>query len=324
MWLKLMTTEVKSAYLYPGQGLAPKDIIDCHDKLKNVSLDLTQNRIGFAQDVLNKVYGAKAFNIAATLKDKDSPNFKMTSFVQTVVYTLSVITSEIMRAQNPARAKPNFVAGHSLGEYSALTEAGVVEFKNGIEIVTFRGLVMQEACQDNPSSLVSINGLNEELVKDKVCQQTGAEIALINAPTLIVVGVSKEGVVDIEKLANEAGARRVSVLPTAGAFHTKRFMQEASSKLAEFTAPYEFSDPQIPFVPNLTGEPSFSRTALKNHLPESMVNPVRWAKGLQFMRDTDVRLFVEVGPGTSLASLNKINGIPEEQTINALDQLLAA
>ena len=220
-----MTTEIKSAYLYPGQGLSSQEIIDCYDKLHTLSRYRTENRIARTQEALDKIHGARTFDLMAALEDKDSPNFGMTSFVQPVVYTLSVLTSEIADAKGSTRMTPSLVAGHSLGEYSALTKAGVVEFKNGIEIVAFRGLVMQEACLDNPSSLVSINGLNEELVKDKVCQQTGAEIALINAPTLIVVGISKDGVADIEKLAMEAGARRVNVLPTAGAFHTKRFMK---------------------------------------------------------------------------------------------------
>lgn len=315
-----MSAETKSALLYPGQGLAPQEIIDCYHQLRSVDPGLTRKRIVLIQKAFDKIHGAKTFDLIAALEDKDSPSFGLTSFVQPVVYALSVLTSEIAETKGSTRITPSLVAGHSLGEYSALAKAGVVSFENGLEIVTFRGLVMQEACQDTPSSLVSINGLNEELVRDNVCQQSGTEIALINAPTLIVVGVSKNGAVDIEKLAKEAGARLVSILPTAGAFHT-RFMRKASEKLDEFIQKYEFSNPQIPVVANLTGEPSSSGRALKNHLVEGMTNPVKWAKVIRTMRDAGVTTFGETGPGKSLAALNRINGLPEEQTISVLESL---
>ncbi len=318
-----MTAEIKSAQLFPGQGLAPQEIIDCYHQLKKISRYRTQNRIADTQEALDKIHGAKAFDLVAALEDKDSDYFGLTSFVQPVVYTLSVLTSEIADARGSERITPNMVAGHSLGEYSALTKAGVIPFKNGLEIVTFRGLVMQEACLDEPSALVSINGLDEESVKDKVCQQTGAEIALVNAPTLIVVGVSKDGVADIEELAIKAGARRVSTLPTAGAFHT-HFMQEASEKLDEFMNRFEFSTPRIPVVANLSGELSNSEVALKHHLVEGMVNPVKWAKVIQTMRDAGVTIFREAGPGKSLAALNTRNGLSEEQTISVLESLQPA
>lgn len=310
-----MTAEVKSALLFPGQGLAPQDIIDCYHQLQSINPDYTRSRITFTQGVLDKIHGAKTFDLRASLENKDSPSFGLTSFVQPVVYTLSVLTAEIVA--DTARIAPKLVAGHSLGEYSALTKARVIPFEKGVEIVTYRGLVMQEACEENPSSLISINGLTEESVRNEVCQQTGAEIALINAPTLIVVGVSKDGVTNIEKLAKEAGVKRVSILPTAGAFHT-HFMQTASERLGEFIDGYEFSDPQIPVVANLTGELSNSAMILKKYIIEGMTKPVQWAKSLQTMIDKGIRLFVETGPGNSLVKLNSINKIPENQTITAL------
>src|SRR3989344_5689770 len=232
--------EQKSALLFPGQGLAPQEIVGCYQKLLRVSQYRTQNYIRRTQDALDEIHGTKTFDLRAALEDENSPNFGLTSFVQPVVYTLSVLTAEIADTKGSTRITPKMVAGHSLGEYSALTKAGVIPFREGVKIVAFRGLVMQLACLDEPSALVSINGLNEESVKDKVCQQTGAEIALINAPTLIVVGGSKDGIADIEKLATEAGARRVSTLPTAGAFHTTRFMQKPSKELYEFLKSYQF------------------------------------------------------------------------------------
>jgi len=312
-------TQERKALLFPGQGLPPQDIIDCYHRLQTLDPIKVSKRIATAQKAINRLLGTASFSIAATLEDKDSPNFSMTSFVQPVVYTLSILTSEIAETKEHTRIDLSIVAGHSLGEYSALTQAKVLPFSKGIEIVTFRGNVMQEASEENLSLLISINGLDEEQVKE-FSQQNGAEIALINAPTLIIVGVSKEGVVDIEKLAKEAGARRVTILPTAGAFHT-HFMQTAATKLDEFLSKYDFSDPKVPVVPNLTGQPSNSGRALKNHLVESMTNPVRWTKSIQTMRNVGIQLFVECGPGKSLATLNRINGIPEDQTINILDQL---
>lgn len=313
-----MIQETQTALIFPGQGLDPKDILSCYQKLQGYDTMLARERMVLTQEAINKAHGIDSLKVTAVLEDETSPFFQMTSFVQPAVYTLSVLVSEITDTKGIARIAPKYLAGHSLGEYSALTRAGVFSFEDGINIVTFRGKVMQEACEKTPTVLMSINGLLEEEVEN-ICQQTKAEIALINAPTLIVVGARRDAIPDIEQLAKEVGARRVTILQAAGAFHTS-FMQEAASQLDQFIIKYEFKDPQIPVIANLTGEPSNSGVALKNHLVEGMISSVRWAKSIQTMRDAGVGMFGEVGPGRSLGSLNRINGISDELTINVLER----
>lgn len=252
----------------------------------------------------------------ADLEDENSPSFKKTSFVQPVVYTLSVLADEITQAKFRARISPKFVAGHSLGEYSALTKAGVLAFEDGIEIVTFRGKVMQEDCDKTESAHVSIRGSTDAIINE-ILRQTGAEVALINAPNLIVLGATRDRIPEIVTLAQNAKTR-ITILETAGAFHTS-FMQNSADKLNQFLNKFEFKDPQISVIPNLTGEVSNSGWALRNHVVENIINPVQWAKSLKTMQDLYVRIFGEAGPGRFISQLNRLNGIPENQTINILE-----
>ena len=315
-----MIQETKAALFFPGQGLPPKDIITCYERLNAFDPKQVGQRLTLAQEAINRVHGSAAFKIADALADDKSPNFGQTAFVQPVVYALSVLTSEITDAHSVARIGPSYVAGHSLGEYSALTRAGVMSYEDGIDIVTFRGQVMEEACQKNKSVLLRISGLTEAVVR-KMCThsegRTIAEVALINAPTLIVVGCAAEVASDVDKLAKAAGARGATDLGTAGAFHTS-FMQTAQEKLDRKLFEYYFKDPEIPVVTNFSGQPIYSRLQAQDHLVESICNPVQWAKTLAYLQSSGVAVFGEVGPGTSLAALNKINGIPEAQTINVL------
>lgn len=316
-----MAVETSIALLFPGQGLLPKDIVTYYYKLRNINPEQVQQRINLAQETINKVHGTATFNISASLEDSNSPNYQDTAFVQPVVYTLSVLATELAQTTGTNTITPRFLAGHSLGEYSALTRAGVIDFEKGIGIVTHRGKFMAEDCQRTPTSLVSINGLTEEVVR-RVCNQQGtiiAEIALINAPTLIVIGCLTDLIPEIETLAKEAGAKRTTTLVTAGAFHT-HFMENAAIRLDRYLiSNYIFRDPQAPIIPNLTGQPSQSGYVLRRYLIEGMVNPVQWAGTLATLVAEGVSTFIEAGPGTSLSTLNKINGISEDQSVNILN-----
>lgn len=308
--------EIPAAILFPGQGLPSKEIVSYYQLLTDINPDLTKKYLSLAQQALEKIHDGPVFNMTKALQDESSQDFQMTSFVQPVVYTLSVLAFEIMRPGLESRnIEPKVLAGHSLGEYSALTAAGVVPFEKGVEIVTFRGMVMQQVCDETPSKLVSIKGLTEDLIQKGVCQKSLAMIALINAPDLIVVGCATEDLPTIEQLAKEASSQRVRTLDTAGAFHT-HFMEEAARRLDGFLLDYQFTDPEYPIVANLTGDISRSGTALRNHLFESMTSPVRWAKSLQTIKEGGIQLFVESGPGSSMTDLNALNGIPREQTVN--------
>ncbi len=308
------------AIFFPGQGLPPKDICSYHQLLKAIDQNLVQDRLSLAQKVMDDTFGDSSFDIEKTLLDEDSPIFKDTSFVQPVVYSLSVLAWEIMQPKlGISGFVPKVMAGHSLGEYTALTASGVIPFEKGIEIVSFRGLIMKQACEEEESKLSSISGLSLEIVLDEICPKTNSAVALVNAPELIAVGSTPDKIPEIEQLTSEIGQQRekrvrVTTLPTAGAFHT-RFMRVPAEKLEEFLLRYDFADPEVPMVANRTGQMTRSGAALRNHAVESMENPVLWTKSLATMRE-QVQFFIECGPGNSLTRLNILNGIPALETLN--------
>lgn len=315
-----MKTEQKTAFIFPGQGLQAKDIQDYYRRLHSLDNEkIIDSYIKVADNAVKQQPGILPFDMLSVLEDDIGlAHLQYTSVVQPVVYTLSILASEIAKRKGQEFI-PSFVAGHSLGEYAAFTKTGVISFEQGIAIVSFRGAVMQEACSIKKSILVSVNGLTEEQIR-KIFENRTVEIALINAPSFIVVGAEEHALPTIEELTKVAGAKRVTMLNTAGAFHTS-FMQSAANRLGEFLAGYTFKDAEIDVVTNLDGKPTRNSYDLKNHLVAGMINPVRWADGIQFIKNAGVENFVEVGPGSSLISLNTINGVPKEKTKNILDQI---
>lgn len=302
----------KEAVLFPGQGLSPQEIIGFFNKLDNLNSDIVRRQLSLAQDVINQVHGSLEFSLLSSLADEKSPSFERTAFVQPLVYSLSVISYEITH-QNP-----DFVAGHSLGEYAAITVAEVVEGEEGINLVVHRGKFMQEACDQTPSRLVSVQGLTLEAIQNILQQDDTrfAEVALINTPDIIVVGCAAELVPEVEQLTKSAGASKTTRLNTAGAFHTS-FMADVVAKL-ELVMP-QFKQPKIPLVPNLTGELVEDGQFSKDLLLKALTNPVQWAKGLYTLRTSGVQNFYEAGPGRSLKSLNRLNGFSRDQTRNVVN-----
>lgn len=309
----------KEALLFPGQGVLPKDIIGSYNKICDLNLSITQRRISQVQGALNKIHGTSEFDIINALQDETSPQFQKTAFVQPVVYALSIASYELARE----RLHPAFVAGHSLGEYSAITAACVISPEEGADIVTYRGAFMQEAGDHHKSRLVNIVGLTMEQI-EKICELKNpegipmVEIALINGPVLTVVGCKESNVPLVEELAKSAGAKRTLTLQTSGAFHTL-YMQEVVAKLAQVFSRYNFGKVQTPVVANIDGEAVESGVYPVDNLLRSLTNPVQWTRSLDTLRQKGVEEFIEVGPGSSLQSLVRLNGIPREQIKSVFD-----
>lgn len=310
------------ACLFPGQGLPADDIIGFHSKLKGIDPQITSRKIAQAQEALNKVHGSSEFNVLGLFADPASPSFKKTSFVQPVIYALSMTAYDLARDHH--LLNPAVVAGHSLGEYAAITAAGAITYEEGLDLVTHRGLFMQDACDKNPSTLVLLMGASLETA-EKVCSQSGrgvcpegsAQTALINAPDMIVVGCAEKSVPAVEQLAKLAGAKKTLSLNTAGAFHTL-YMQEAADNLAKLLSAYYLQEIKIPVVANLSGAIIEEGKYPAANLVNSMTKPVQWshtAFTLRLIADK----FIEAGPGNSLQVLNGRNGISKEQTANVLD-----
>lgn len=303
----------KEALLFPGQGLSPKDIIEFYTKLNSLDPNSIGKRISQAQEALNKIHGTLEFDIIHTLRNKSSSEFQKTAFIQPVVYVLSIAAYELSKY----KLHPSFVAGHSLGEYSAITASGVIEPEEGLEIVTYRGSFMQDAGNRNNCKLVSLQGIKIEQAI-KICESGLSEIALINGPELVVVGCDKSNIPLIEEMAKAAGAKRTITLQTSGAFHTS-YMQEVVTKLEQIFSRYKFRKVQIPVIANIDGEIVESGVYPIDNLLKSLTNPVQWAKSQNKLKQIGVDEFIEVGPSNSLQSLARLNGIPKDQFKSVLD-----
>ncbi|MFH0937105.1 MAG: ACP S-malonyltransferase [Candidatus Daviesbacteria bacterium] len=303
----------KEALLFPGQGLSSKDIIGFYTKLNSLDPSSIGRRILQVQEALNKVHGTSEFDVMYTLGDESSSNYQKTAFIQPVIYALSIAAYELSKD----KLHPFFVLGHSLGEYSAITASGVIELEEGLEMVTYRGFFMQDAGNRNNCRLVSLQGIGiEQAIK---LRESGLlEIALINGPELIVVGCVESNIPLVEEMARAAGAKRTVILQTSGAFHTSH-MQEVVVKLEQIFLRYKFGEVKIPVIANIDGEIVESGVYPKGNLLKSLTNPVQWAKSQNKLKQIGVDEFIEVGPGNSLQSLARLNGIPKEQIKSVLD-----
>lgn len=316
-------TPKRAGLLFPGQGLPPSDIANFYQMLSEQFPVVMDRHLGYLQETLAE-FGPEDLevNVWKEIPNPHSPLYQSTAFVQPVVYFLSDMASACSVLSMAKKGlNLSMVAGHSLGEYEAAAKGGYISRQDGLEIVTYRGRVMQEAAGRYPSKLVSIMGMTEDAVREKILPKISCEIALINAPQVIVVGTSIfTSNADIEALAKENGARRVTQLGTAAAFHTS-YMDWAAARLEEFLSRYRFAQTGLPFVGNFSGTFTTDGSQVKGWLVDVMKNPVRWSDVLQTMKQS-VDVFVELGPGSSLASLNKLNGFDQNATIPASHLLL--
>jgi len=198
---------------------------------------------------------------------------------------------------------PAFVAGHSLGEYTALVAARVLDFADALQLARERGRLMHEAGERMPGGMAAVIGLDEATV-EQICQETGVEIANINSPGQIVISGSKESLASAMELAKIRGAKRAIPLEVSGAFHSV-LMQSAVEGTSRAIAGLTFRDPVTPIVGNTTAQPLGSGEAVKAELVNQLCNCVRWQKSVEYMIDAGVSTFLEVGPGQVLTGLIK-------------------
>jgi len=259
------------------------------------------------------------FDIEKIIVDEISSAFQKTSFVQPLTYLLSVLTNDMLQEGQPQEIAPTFVLGHSLGAVSALTASGALPFEQGSRVIVARGKYMQEDCENADSGLFAIIGLTEDQVI-AVCKKTGVAIALYNAPTAFVVGGRREVFSHVEQEALQYGARKAFALETSGAFHTN-FMKGAYEKFRDFFSRYTLQIPRIPVVMNIGCKDSENPQELKHDIIESIVNPIHWKDMMHFIETRLIASapasYIEVGPGTSLSSLARINGVQKEQITHA-------
>lgn len=226
---------------------------------------------------------------------------RQTVNAQPAIMTVSLACLAAAQERGDLTRPPSYVAGHSLGEYTAAVAAGALRFEDGLRLVQERGRLMQQAGEQNPGTMAAILGLSEPAVR-KFCEETGAEVCNINAPEQIVIGGSPAVIEAATQRARAAGARRAVALNVSGAFHTT-LMEPAAQGMAVALAGVDLRDSPVPIIANGTGEPLATAADLRRELAFQLTHAVQWQRSVEYLMAQDVAVFVEFGPGQVLSGL---------------------
>jgi len=291
------------AYIFPGQGAQfvgmGKDFYDASPAAKDI-FDRADKVLGFGITQL-------CFN---------GPQDKLTSTenAQPAILTASIAALEVLRDRAKTfDLKPKFCAGLSLGEYSALVAAGVLSFEDAFYLVRKRGQFMEETARNNPGKMLSVIGLNREVV-DEICRESSCEIANLNCPGQVVVSGKISNIEKAMGLAKSKGAKHAILLDVSGAFHCS-LMEEARQKLAVEINKVKFNPPEVPVVSNVTAKGETSIDKIKENLIKQVSSSTYWEDSMRFMYKEGADCFLEIGPGVVLKGLNKRID-PQIKTVN--------
>jgi len=285
---------MKVAYVFPGQGA----------QWVGMGRDLYQN-FDSAKAVFDQADEALSFHLSKLCFEGPEDELLQTINAQPAIVTVSFACLEASRSMGSGDGLPpaGFVAGHSLGEYTALAAAGVLDFASTVYLARERGRLMHEAGQVTPGGMAAVIGLDEPALA-KVCAETGARIANINCPGQIVISGAEDTLTQAMDLAKARGAHRVIRLQVSGAFHTP-LMQSAVDGMAEAIAKLSFSHPETPIIGNTTAQPLTTAEQVKEELLRQLCNCVQWQRSVEYMLSDGVSTFIELGPGRVLAGLIK-------------------
>jgi [acyl-carrier-protein] S-malonyltransferase len=280
------------AYVFPGQG----------SQRVGMGLDLYHN-FPAAREVFEEADEALGFPLSGLCFEGPEEELAQTVNAQPAILTVSLACLKSVSQVAGQIICPAFMAGHSLGEYTALVAAQVLDFVDALRLTRERGRLMQEAGDRVPGGMAAILGLDEVSV-EQVCQETGAEIANLNSPGQIVVSGTRETIIRAMDLAGAMGARRTVSLNVSGAFHSA-LMQPAAEGIANAISELEFRHPSTPIVVNSTAQPVTTADEVKEELLRQLCYCVQWQRSVEYMMDAGVSTFVEIGPGQVLSGLIK-------------------
>jgi [acyl-carrier-protein] S-malonyltransferase len=279
------------AWVFPGQG----------SQEVGMGRDVFE-RYSEARDVLRRADDVLGMPLTKLCFEGPEDELRQTVNQQPAIVAVSLACLVAARGKHIAVEQlPALVAGHSLGEYSALIAAGVLDFDSGLRLVRERGRLMQAAGELNPGTLAAVMGLDESALEE-VCQEAGAEICNVNSDNQIVIGGQHDAVSRAMDLARARGARRIVPLNVSAAFHSS-LMQQAATGMADAVGPLNFRDPVVPIVANCSGELLRTGQAVKSELVRQVSTAVQWHRSVVNMLQAGVSTFVEIGPGRVLNGL---------------------
>jgi [acyl-carrier-protein] S-malonyltransferase len=282
---------MKTAFVFPGQGA----------QSVGMGRDLYES-FPAAAAVFDQADKTLGFPLSRLCFEGPEAELLQTVNAQPAILTASFACLEAIRAQGTLPA-PAFMAGHSLGEYTALAAAGVLDFKDAVYLARERGRLMHLAGQATPGGMAAVIGL-DPTVLEKVCRETGAHIANLNCPGQIAISGAEANLVKAMEQAKAAGAARVVRLQVSGAFHTP-LMQPAADGMSSVIAKMTFRPPSAPIIANTTAQPIISTEAIQTELRQQLCNCVQWQKSVEYMLAEGMTTFIEIGPGKVLAGLIK-------------------
>jgi [acyl-carrier-protein] S-malonyltransferase len=279
-----------NAYIFPGQGA----------QFTGMGLDLFE-KSPLAKGLFEQANDILGFKITNIMFEGSVDDLKETKVTQPAVFLHSVILAKTLGD----RFKPDMVAGHSLGELSALVANGALSFEDGLQLVSKRAMAMQKACEMQPSTMAAVLGMEDAIV-EQICSQTEGVVvaANYNCPGQLVISGDVDAINRACEAMKEAGAKRALVLPVGGAFHSP-LMEPAREELAAAIENTLFSKPNCPIYQNVTANAVYNENDIKKNLMSQLTAPVKWTQSIQQMIADGATLFTEVGPGNVLQGLVK-------------------
>jgi [acyl-carrier-protein] S-malonyltransferase len=271
------------------------------------------DRFEIAKEMFQATDEILGFDLSDVLFEGTEEDLKQTRVTQPAIYLHSVITAKVMGTD----FQPDAVAGHSLGEFSALAATGAIDFESGLKLVSQRAEAMQKACNISKGTMAAVLGLEDNKVEE-ICQKTSGVVvaANYNCPGQLVISGSLDGITSACKDLKAAGARRALVLPVGGAFHSP-LMEPAKTELANAIDSTNFSSPMCPIYQNTTASAETDPDEIKKNLIAQLTSPVRWTQSINSMIEMGIKKYIEVGPGKVLQGL--VRKISNEVEVSGAD-----
>jgi [acyl-carrier-protein] S-malonyltransferase len=297
------------AFIFPGQG---SQYMGMSEKIPGFSLKKQMF------DKASEILGYDLYDVCS-----NGPMDKLTSteFAQPAIFTVSLIYNALLKEKGIV---PGVVAGHSLGEYSALVAANVLSFEDGLRLVQKRGLLMKEASQNNPGGMLAVVGLSEDKLGNVLNKAKNYGVVVpanMNTFEQVVLSGELNAIYEAQKLAKEEGAKIAKLLDVSAAFHSP-LMDPIVEEMSKFIDMTEFKNPDKPVVQNVTGTIPSSITEIKENLKKQLNGPVKWVNSIVYMQNMGTDHFTEVGPKNVLKGM--VGKIVKDVTIESVEDLFNA